>query len=109
MRVIATGRHSGEDRAVMLAYLTDGPNLITMAMNGWGEGEPSWWLNLQAHPEAIAELRDRTITITARAATPAEHERHWEHYRTVTPKLDAYAANRSTATTMIVLEPVDAS
>jgi hypothetical protein len=21
-----------------------------MAMNGWADAEPAWWLNLQAHP-----------------------------------------------------------
>ena len=31
---------------------SDGPNLIALAMNGWADGEPAWWLNLQAHPEA---------------------------------------------------------
>src|SRR5918994_1125881 len=27
-----------------------------MAMTGWGASEPAWWLNLQAHPEAVVEL-----------------------------------------------------
>jgi F420H(2)-dependent quinone reductase len=34
-------------------YLEDGPNLVTLAMNGFDEGHPSWWLNLEAHPEAV--------------------------------------------------------
>ena len=25
-------------------------------VNGWGAAEPAWWLNLQAHPDAIVEL-----------------------------------------------------
>lgn len=33
-------------RAVILGYLEDGPDLVTLAMNGWGEAEPAWWLNL---------------------------------------------------------------
>lgn len=36
----------------MLGYFNEGPNLVTMAMNGWGTNEPAWWLNLQANPEA---------------------------------------------------------
>ena len=32
----------------MLGYVEDGPNLVTLAMNGWDPAEPAWWLNLQA-------------------------------------------------------------
>ena len=37
----------------MIGYFTDGSDLVTMAMNGWSEAEPAWWLNLQANPAAI--------------------------------------------------------
>ena len=37
-------------------YYEDGPNMVTMAMNGWGAAEPAWWLNLQAHPNSVVEL-----------------------------------------------------
>ncbi len=29
-----------------------------MAMNGWADAEPAWWLNLQAQPDTIVELKD---------------------------------------------------
>ena len=32
------------------------PNLVTMAMNGWADPEPAWWLNLQAQPDATVDL-----------------------------------------------------
>ena len=31
------GRKSGQERSVIIGYLEDGPNLVTMAMNGWGD------------------------------------------------------------------------
>jgi hypothetical protein len=52
MRVTTIGRRSGAERSAILAYYEDGPNLVTLAMNGWGEGEPAWWLNLMRHPDA---------------------------------------------------------
>ena len=58
LRLTVTGRRSGVDRSVILGYLEDGPNLVTMAMNGWGDPEPAWWLNLQANPFATVELGD---------------------------------------------------
>src|SRR5512141_1004595 len=56
LRLTTTGRRSGEPRSVIGGYFEDGPDLVTMAMNGWGAAEPAWWLNLQAHPEAVADL-----------------------------------------------------
>jgi len=58
LRLSTVGRRSGQDRAVIVGYLEDGPNLVVLAMNGWGEGEPAWWLNLQAHPKATVHLAD---------------------------------------------------
>ena len=36
LRLTARGRRSGEPRSVIVGYYEDGPNLVTMAMNGWG-------------------------------------------------------------------------
>jgi F420H(2)-dependent quinone reductase len=41
---------------VILGYYEDEPNLVSMAMNGWGAAEPAWWLNLQTNPQAVVEL-----------------------------------------------------
>jgi hypothetical protein len=42
LRLTTTGRRSGEPRSVILGYYEDGPNLVSMAMNGWGAPEPAW-------------------------------------------------------------------
>jgi hypothetical protein len=46
LRPTTTGRRTGRKRSVIIADLEDGPNRITMAMNGRADGEPAWWLNL---------------------------------------------------------------
>jgi hypothetical protein len=48
----------GETRAAIIGCYEDGPNLVTLAMNGWGRAEPAWWLNLQANPDATVDLAD---------------------------------------------------
>ena len=58
LRLRTIGRRTGEERSAILGYYEDGPNLVTLAMNGWAEGEPAWWLNLQARPDAIVDLVD---------------------------------------------------
>jgi len=105
MRLTATGRRTGEERSVMLGYFEDGPNLVTMAMNGWGEGEPAWWLNLQAQPEARVDLPEGPRSVTGRAATGQERDRLWARWQEIDDNLDAYASRRSGETAVVVLEP----
>jgi F420H(2)-dependent quinone reductase len=104
-RLTVTGRRTGTERSVMIGYFEDGPNLVTMAMNGWNEGEPAWWLNLQAHPDARVDLRDGTRLVTGRAAEGEERDRLWARWREIDTDLDAYAARRSGPTAVVVLEP----
>lgn len=102
------GRRTGRRRTAILAYYEEGPNLIIMAMNGWGEAEPAWWLNLQTTPEADVELPDGHRRVRARQATGIERQRLWDGFRAYEdPKtdLDALAKLRHRPTAMIVLEP----
>jgi hypothetical protein len=94
---------------VIVGYIEDGPNLVTMAMNGWGAPEPAWWLNLQANPDAVAELGGGIRRkVRGRAAVGAERTELWELYRAVDRNLDAYAARRPQETAVVVLEPTSA-
>ncbi len=105
MRLTVTGRRSGRERPVILAYLQDGPNLSTLAMNGWGEGDPAWWLNLQANPDAHVVWPDGERDVRARAAEGAERERLWALWRDTNKDLDAFASRRTTPTAVVILEP----
>ncbi|MGH3679480.1 MAG: nitroreductase/quinone reductase family protein [Natronosporangium sp.] len=105
LRLTTIGRHTGRDRSVVIAYLEDGANLFGLAMNGWADPEPAWWLNLQARPEASVDLPEGTRLVRARPATGAERSRLWARWREVDAKLDAYAALRSRETAVVVLEP----
>src|SRR5215208_2039721 len=60
LRLHTVGRQSGRERIAIVGYFEDGPNLVTLAMNGWGKAEPAWWLNLQADATATVELPDGT-------------------------------------------------
>lgn len=106
LRLTTIGRRSGQERSVMLGYYEDGPNLVTMAMNGWAEGEPAWWLNLQAHPGAVAEVAGDRRRVRGRAARGAEREQLWDRWRVIDENLDDYASRRPRETAVVVLEPV---
>jgi len=105
LRIHTIGRRSGAARMAMLGYFEDGPNLFTLAMNGWGEPEPAWWLNLQEHPDATIDLRDGSRAIRARAATGDERARLWDEMQRMEPNLDAYAERRHRETAVVVFEP----
>jgi deazaflavin-dependent oxidoreductase (nitroreductase family) len=105
MRIHTIGRKSGAPRTAILGYFEDGPNLYTMAMNGWGEPEPAWWLNLQAHPDVTLDLPDGSRAVTARPAAGEERTRLWAEMAGIEPNLDAYATRRPGETAVVVFEP----
>jgi deazaflavin-dependent oxidoreductase (nitroreductase family) len=105
LRLATTGRRTGQERRVILGYIEDGPNLVTLAMNGWADGEPAWWLNLQAVPDATVDLAGGSRSVRARVAEGAERSRLWRRWCGVGQQVDAYAALRSSETAVVILEP----
>ncbi|QAY70938.1 nitroreductase/quinone reductase family protein [Xylanimonas protaetiae] len=111
LRLRTTGRRSGQERMVIVAYWRDGDRYVTLAMNGWQPEPPAWWLNLQAHPDAVVETVDGTVPVRGRAATGAERDRLWAGFAGYTSwgeGIDRFAARRGRATPVVVLEPREA-
>jgi deazaflavin-dependent oxidoreductase (nitroreductase family) len=105
MRIRTIGRRSGAERAVILGYFEDGADLVTMAMNGWADPEPAWWLNLQARPDVVVETVEGPRPVRARAAGPDERPRLWARWAHYDEGLDAFAARRTRETAVVILEP----
>lgn len=105
MRLTTVGRKSGKRRSVILGYYEDGANLVTMAMNGWAEPEPAWWLNLQAHPDAVVDLKTGSRAVRGRAAVGEERKRLRKRWNEFGDDVDALSQRRSGETAIVVLEP----
>jgi deazaflavin-dependent oxidoreductase (nitroreductase family) len=108
LRLRTVGRRSGKERAVMLGYFEDGPNLVTLAMNGWTDGQPAWWLNLQAHPDAGVDLKDGIRAVRGRTAQGEERARLWaraQEYSGWGDDINAFATRRPSGTSVVILEP----
>ena len=107
MRLTTVGRRSGQERKAILGYFEDGANLVTMAMNGWGEPEPAWWLNLQAGPDTTVELHDGKRAVHGRAATLDERPRLWARWGEYDGEenLKSWSARRPGETAVVILEP----
>jgi hypothetical protein len=92
----------------MVGYFEDGANLVTLAMNGWGDAEPAWWLNLQSTPEAMVELPDGPRRVLARSAAGEERDRLWATFRDYPgwgADLEGLVGRRRVKTAVVVLEP----
>src|SRR5437762_2612031 len=105
LRMTTVGRRSGKTREAILGYYQDGPNIVTLAMNGWAAPEPAWWLNLQARPDVTVVLADGPREVHARAADGPERDRLWERWGEFGDNYEAYARLRPTGTAVVVLEP----
>jgi F420H(2)-dependent quinone reductase len=105
MRLRTVGRRTGEERTAILGYFEDGADLVTMAMNGWADAEPAWWLNLQAHPDATVDLPGGSRAVHARAADKDERPRLWARWAVYDKGLEGFAAMRSRETAVVILSP----
>jgi deazaflavin-dependent oxidoreductase (nitroreductase family) len=110
LRLTTIGRRSGQARVAIVGYIEDGADLVTLAMNGWGEADPAWWSNLRADPYAVVDRGDGPRGVRARAAAGGERARLWALLRDHAgwgADIDALAARRPRDTAVIVLEPLD--
>lgn len=110
MHLETTGRKSGKPRGVIVGYIEEGSTPVVMAMNGWDEGHPAWWRNLEAEPTATLRMKGQPVrTVRARRAVGDERDRLWRRWSVIDEGLDAYASSRDADTPVVVFEPVDAT
>lgn len=100
-----TGRRSGEERTVPLAYLADGDDFVVVASNGGADRHPAWWLNLQHDPRARVQVGSRTLAVAAREAAAAEHARLWPKLKEVNPFYASYEQITERQIPVVILEP----
>ena len=98
------GRRSGERRAVTLAFLPDGDDLVVVPANAGAARAPAWWLNLRAAGAGVVDVGTHRMRITAHEAEGAERQRLWRRIATVAP-IDRYQRRTERRLPVVVLRP----
>jgi deazaflavin-dependent oxidoreductase (nitroreductase family) len=105
--ITTVGRRSGAPRRNALNYLEDGRNLLLVASNAGAPGNPGWWHNLQAYPEATIEIGGQSRRVRARAASPDEAAAGWERFLASSRQYAEYRQATERQIPIVVLEPID--
>ena len=82
------GRRSGQPRAVIVAYLRDGEDVIVNHVNHASPAVPSWILNLRAHPEAEVQLGRERYQVRAEFLEGEDRAGQWDRLVAADPMLD---------------------
>jgi deazaflavin-dependent oxidoreductase (nitroreductase family) len=79
-----TGAKSGVRRDVPLMYVPYGQGVLLVASLGGAPKHPTWYYNLVSHPDVDVRVKDKTLALRARLASPEEKAKLWpvcvEHY-----------------------------
>lgn len=108
MHLTTIGRRSGQPRSVIVGYIEDGSVPVVLAMNGWDEGVPAWWRNLEVQPDAHIRLKgEPERPVRARRAEGDKQERLWQVWAEIDDGIDALSNSREADTPVVVFEPRD--
>ena len=100
-----TGAKSGKRRDVPLMYVPYREGVILVASLGGAPKHPTWYYNLVSHPDVDVRVKDKTLRLRARLASPAEKADVWptcvEHY----PDYASYQARTERDIPVFICEP----
>lgn len=100
-----TGRRSGSQHTSALIFGRDGDAHLVVASMGGAPRHPSWYLNLQADPHAMIQVKAERNNVVARTATGQEKPRLWKIMTDLWPNYDVYQARTEREIPVVVLEP----
>ena len=100
-----TGRRTGQERTQPLLYVRDGNRFVVVGSNGGDDRAPAWWLNLQARPEARAQVDREQHAVRARQARGEELTALWASLERSYQYYADYRRRTSREIPVVILEP----
>jgi deazaflavin-dependent oxidoreductase (nitroreductase family) len=102
-----TGRKSGLERSVPVAWFPDGNgNWLVVASANGATDNPAWYYNLAAAPDkARIEVDGAEIPVTAQQLHGAEREAAWQSVIAASPRFNDYKAKTDREIPVLRLTP----
>lgn len=100
------GAKSGRTYTTPLVYTRDGDRLVIAASKGGAPEHPSWYHNLKAHPEVIAEVDGEAFTVRVSEVHGDERDRLYAAHAARLPQFDKYQARTGRTIPVLVLERI---
>lgn len=101
-----TGRKSGQLRLLPLIYEKVDGGYVIIASKGGAPDHPSWFLNLEAKPDAHIQVAAEHMDVMARVAEGEERERLWDVLVSAYPPYTDYQDATEREIPVVVLDPV---
>jgi deazaflavin-dependent oxidoreductase (nitroreductase family) len=100
-----TGRTSGEERAIPIAYFDYEGKYLIVASNWGKDTHAQWYLNLKKTPRARLEIRGKVIAVMAHEALGEEYGRLWKFATDRNPPYLEYQKATTRHIPIVVFEP----
>ena len=100
------GRKSGTARTNAIIYTPVGDKYVIIASMGGAPTHPSWYLNIQAHPEIDVQVKGDKFRARARTAQSPEREELWAEAIKDWPNFDVYQSRTDRVIPVVVLERI---
>lgn len=100
-----TGRKSGKQRTIPLLYVEDGDNLALIGSNAGSDKPPTWWLNLQANPNAVTRIGKEERQVVAEQASAEETARLWPEFVKIYKPYEGYRQKTDRDFPVVFLKP----
>lgn len=100
-----TGRKTGKQRTLPLAFFQQPGGYLVVASNGGQPTNPAWYHNLTSNPQAQVELLAQTIPISAEVLSGASRAAAWQHVVAAAPAYARYETQTAREIPLVLLKP----
>ena len=100
----STGAKTGQPRTAIVTYHKDGDRWAIAASKGGAPEHPSWFHNLEVHPDVTIEVDNEIFPAHATVTNGAERDRLWNDHVAALPEFGEYPSKTDRVIPMILLE-----
>jgi F420H(2)-dependent quinone reductase len=100
-----TGRKTGKQRTHPLVYLSKESAYIVIASAAGAPKHPAWFFNVRSNPQAVIQVKDKLINVTAEVADKEKRGELWAWVVSALPSFEQYQQNTKREIPVVILHP----